>query len=69
LMLLQRCRILGSRQGRAEQECRSKREPEREAPLPSTTHGADPTNGFVTVALITNWNVLVLFRPGNRRNR
>src|SRR5436190_187539 len=40
LVLLQRCLVLSSREGRAEQDCCKEREPEREAALPSTTHGA-----------------------------
>ena len=39
LMPFQRCRVLRSRQGRAEQNRSQEREPEREAALPSTTHG------------------------------
>jgi hypothetical protein len=67
LMLLQRCRILRSRQGRAKQQCRSEREPEREAALPSTTHEAGPYQRTRLVVMVTNRNVLTMFRPGNRR--
>jgi hypothetical protein len=56
-MLFQRCPILRSRQGRADQKCRKEREPEREAALPSTTHGAGPYQPNLYVALVTNGNV------------
>src|SRR5262249_47217176 len=40
LMPLQAVCVLRSRQGRPDENCRKEREPEREAALPSTTHGA-----------------------------
>ena len=63
LMLSQRCTILRSRQGRADQKCRREREPEGEAALPSTTHGAGPYQPIRLVVMLTNWNVLAVFRP------
>src|SRR3954453_19283292 len=54
LMVFQRCPILRSRQGRAEQECRSERDPEHEAALPSTTHEGGPYQRKRLVALRTN---------------
>ena len=42
LMVFQRRPILRSGQGRAEQQCRSERDPEHEAALPSTTHETGP---------------------------
>src|SRR3954453_19619490 len=54
LMVFQRRPILRSGQGRAEQECRSERDPEHEAALPSTTHETGPYQRKRLVALRTN---------------
>jgi hypothetical protein len=62
-MVFQRRPVLRSRQGRAEQECRSEREPEREAALPPTTHEGGPYQRKRLVALRTNLNVFSVFWP------
>ena len=63
LMVFQRRRVLRPRQGRAQQECRSEREPKREAALPSTTHERGPYQRKGLVALRTNLNDFALFWP------
>src|SRR5512133_488940 len=67
LVLLQRCRVLRSRQGRPQQQCREEREPKREAALPSTTHGPTlPTE--LPCGPPHKGECLTLLWPGNHRN-
>ena len=56
LTLLQRRGPLRSRQGRADENSREEREPEREAALPSTTHEGGHYLRDSHVVLLTNEN-------------